>query len=96
VSVQRIDWRCSRLDHKFDRIAGSDIVYDRSELQPLDRFWREHLKPRGQVLLSDPSRPMTREFLETFRRFGWQMEETAVEVTDLRQPIRIVTMQIDA
>ena len=93
VEVGLIDWRETRLDRQFDLIVGSDIVYDRREVEPLDRFFRQHLHQAGRVILSDPSRAMTREFLEHFDRLGWHQDVSCVNLEQLRQPTRIVTMQ---
>ncbi|MCP4083026.1 MAG: hypothetical protein GY743_22600, partial [Planctomycetaceae bacterium] len=60
---------------------------------PLDRFFRQHLMLGGSVILSDPSRPMTRDFLERFQQLGWELLESAIVVEEVRQPIRIVTMK---
>ncbi len=93
VSVHRIDWHHTRLGECFEIIVGSDIVYDRAEVPALDRFFRQHLQTAGRVILSDPSRPMTREFLSTFEQLGWILQEASVVVPKVRQLIRIVTMR---
>ena len=92
--VREIDWRNTRLDQRFERIIGSDILYDRKEVLPLDRFFRLHLEEEGKVVLGDPSRPMTVEFLTHFRELGWHQRTESVEVSGARQPVRIVTMTL--
>jgi len=91
--VQLIDWHKTVLPDSYELIVGSDIVYDRIEVAPLDRFFRRHLRTDGQVLLGDPSRPMTREYLEMFRQLGWKLSEETRQVKTLRNPIRIVKMR---
>lgn len=92
AKVKLIDWHTTLLGDSFDTIVGSDIVYERREIGPLDRFFRNHLKPGGEVILSDPSRPMTREFLAMFSKLGWSMNETTLHIEPITQPIRIITM----
>lgn len=94
VTVQLIDWHKTRVDCQFDLIVGSDIVYDRAEVTPLNRFFRAHLGAGGEVLLSDPSRPMTREYLAAFQELGWQLVERTIRVADVKQPIRLVHMTL--
>lgn len=94
VEVKHIDWHATDLGQTFDTIVGSDIVYERGEVAPLDRFFRQHLMLGGSVILSDPSRPMTRDFLERFQQLGWELRESAIAVEGVRQPIRIVTMTL--
>lgn len=93
AEVKHIDWHATELEQSFDTIVGSDIVYERGEVAPLDRFFRQHLLASGSVILSDPSRPMTREFLKMFQQLGWELRESEIPVEGVRQPIRIVTMK---
>lgn len=92
--VQLIDWHQTKLDGRFELIIGSDIVYERIEVKPLDGFFRCHLVPGGKVILGDPSRPMTRDFLEAFRSLGWNQREESVHVENVKQLIRIITMTL--
>lgn len=93
--VREIDWRASRLNQRFDWIVGSDILYDRQQIEPLDRFFREHLGEGGKVLLADPSRPMTVEFLEQLQRRGWRRQTTVLASDPGRPPIRLAIMSPD-
>lgn len=93
AGVQLIDWHKTRLNRRFDIIVGADILYDRGEVEPLDRFFTDHLKPAGHVLLSDPSRPMTREYLQSFQQRGWELQEQTQKVDGARQPTRLVSMR---
>ncbi len=90
--VARVNWRADHLDEKFDLIIGSDILYDRDDLPYLDRFWREHLKAGGKVLLGEPSRAMSREFFDWLRNQPWQMEVTTMQIPDTQRPVRIVEL----
>ena len=93
VQIVRLDWRKDRLDGPFDLILGSDILYDRSDLAFLDTFWRQHLQTEGSVLLSEPTRPFTREFIQWIGERDWQMSEKGRRVPQSDRLIRLVELR---
>jgi predicted nicotinamide N-methyase len=93
VQVLRLDWRKDRLPDAFDLIVGSDILYDRDDLPYLDAFWRAHLKPQGSILLGEPTRSLTREFLAWIRDRRWQMSETTRRISQSDRPIRLIELR---
>jgi predicted nicotinamide N-methyase len=93
VQVLQLDWRTDSLGQKFDLIVGSDILYDREDLPYLDAFWRGHLGGGGSILLGDPTRLLTREFIQWIRRRGWQMEESRRHVPQSDRPIRLIELR---
>jgi predicted nicotinamide N-methyase len=93
VQVLRLNWRTDRLGRKFDLIVGSDILYDREDLPFLDAFWRDHLDTGGSILLGDPTRLLTREFIQWIGRKGWQMEESCRRVPQSDRPIRLIELR---
>ena len=95
ATISIIDWRRSRIDRAFDWIIGSDILYDRNEIEPLNGFWRAHLKMTGRVLLGDPTRPMTREFLETIESLGWNVKQSIRKCEGIVRSIRIVELKAE-
>lgn len=72
--VRRIDWQRDHLGRSFDIIACADCVYDRRDFIDLDLFWRKHLAPGGEVLISEPSRLIGKEFRETIVQRGWNLD----------------------
>ena len=94
TSVVRLDWRRDDLKRKFDFIVGSDILYDRKDIEYLDKFWRRHLADDGRVLLGDPNRPMTREYFEMLQSAGWYFERTSVRERVAGRPVRIVELRL--
>lgn len=72
--VRRIDWQRDHLRRQFDIIACADCVYDRRDFVDLDLFWRKHLAPGGEVLISEPSRLIGKEFRETIVQRGWNLD----------------------
>lgn len=87
-----LDWHKSLIEPAFDLIVGSDILYDRADIEPLDRFFRKHLAPGGRVLLGDPSRAMTSDFLAGFPPLGWTQRTSSRPHRLTRHPTRIVEM----
>jgi predicted nicotinamide N-methyase len=93
VRVLRLNWRTDDLGQKFDLIVGSDILYDREDLPYLDTFWHSHLGSDGSILLGDPTRILTREFIQWIRQRGWQMKESCRHVPQSDRPIRLIELR---
>ena len=49
VEVRRLDWRAPDLPHRYDMIAGSEVIYDRRSYPALVAFLRRALAPGGVV-----------------------------------------------
>lgn len=96
AQVIRLDWHEDRLDDSFDLIVGSDILYDREDLPSLDTFWQQHLKIEGSVLLGDPTRTMTKEFINWIRERGWDMKEASRHVPQSDRPIRLIELRLNS
>ena len=52
--LRRLNWQADSLAETFDTILGADILYERSQWDFLEPFWRAHLSPGGAVLLGEP------------------------------------------
>ena len=77
--VRRVDWQCDDLGEKFDLILGADIVYERSQWEPLEKFWRGHLQTGGAVLLGEPGRQTGEEFVEWICARGWKVAKSEID-----------------
>jgi predicted nicotinamide N-methyase len=91
--VARIDWRRDRLGEDFDLIIGADVLYDRTQWEFLDRFWQQHLRVAGQVLLGEPGRQTGEIFVKWIRSRGWLLDEFTEPVTTRPTPIRILRLR---
>jgi predicted nicotinamide N-methyase len=80
------------MDQRFDLIVGSDILYERQAIAPLDRFFRKHLAADGWVVLSDPSRRLTDAYLQQLADSGWRQTMSLIYSNETRCPTRIVEM----
>jgi predicted nicotinamide N-methyase len=63
IHFRHLDWRAPGLMGQYDAVLGADILYERSLHGPLLRVLDEALAPGGRVVLTDPERPMAREFV---------------------------------
>lgn len=92
VRTHRLDWRRGRIEDRFDLIVGADILYDKTQWQHLEPFWRGHLKPGGTVLLGEPGRQTGEMFLEWIKPWKWRVEEIKKTVPTRATPIRILRL----
>jgi len=88
VRTRCLDWRRDRLRERFDLILGSDILYERSQWDPLAAFWMEHVTAQGRVLLGEPGRAAGDLFETWIAGRGWRVRQSWQE-TPRQKPIRI-------
>jgi predicted nicotinamide N-methyase len=89
IRTHRIDWRTDRLTERFDLILGADILYERSQWDYLEPFWRAHLSPTGRILLGEPGRQTGDLFIPWITSKGWTLKEHTEPVPTRTVPIRI-------
>ena len=94
VEVTFVDWRKSDLGRKFDFIVGADIVYDRHDIPFLDQFWKQHLKPGGTILLTDPARLMTLDLMPLIQAADWNIHRQPLTTRLLSKPINVFTLRL--
>ena len=96
ATVRKIDWKQDRLDERFDLIIAADILYDRSDIAALDRFWRDHLAPAGKILHGDPNRALTVEFFEKFKKLGWGIKFEVNSIPESTKRLRLATFSLES
>lgn len=68
----RADWNDTFGDHEhFDLIIGSDVLYERSHLEPLARFIQNFAKPLCEIILVDPGRKQQGAFKREMAELGF-------------------------
>ncbi len=93
VEVLNFDWRRdAQLPLQFDMILGSDILYAREDVPYLDRFFRRHLAPGGQILLSEPCRLMTLDILPQVRALGWSVTSSSQLVEQSGEKVNLLSL----
>jgi predicted nicotinamide N-methyase len=63
VRRQQADWHSWDHAEHYDVILGADILYETEMQSALSSIFRRNLTPDGSVLLADPLRPQSLEFL---------------------------------
>jgi predicted nicotinamide N-methyase len=89
VRARRVNWQTDRLNESFDLIIGSDVLYDKTQWEFLDAFFRAHLHPKGQVLLGEPGRQTGDLFPAWIEPRGWKLHHLEQPVPTRSRPIRI-------
>jgi predicted nicotinamide N-methyase len=87
--VRQLNWQRNRLNEKFDLILGADVLYDRSQWDYLDTFFRAHLRKNGAVLLGEPGRQTGEMFPTWIEQRGWNLTHIAQKIPTRKTPIRI-------
>jgi predicted nicotinamide N-methyase len=95
VRIRRLDWRKDALPERFDLILGADILYERSDWEWLEPFWRRHLAPAGRVLLGEPGRQTGEQFLPWIADRPWQLTQHSQAVPTRIVPIRIFDLTLE-
>lgn len=94
--TRRLNWQTDRLDETFDIIFGADVLYDRSQWDHLEPFFRAHLRPGGWVLLGEPGRQTGELFPQWIASHGWNLQHFEQPVSTRPGPIRIFRASIAA
>ena len=89
VRSRRLDWRIDRLTETFDLILGADILYERSQWDFLEPFWRSHLALGGAVVLGEPGRQTGDLFMDWIGSRGWELRLFEEKLPTRERPIRI-------
>ncbi len=92
VRTRQLDWRVDALHEEFDMIIGADILYERSQWEYLEPFWRKHLAPGGSILLGEPGRQSGDLFVPWIQERGWALEITSHPVATRTVPIRLLRL----
>lgn len=63
VSYKVLDWRIPDGVVPVDVLIASDVAYENRAFEPLIHAFKVLVKPGGKILLSEPGRPHTRQWL---------------------------------
>lgn len=87
--TRRVNWQTDRLGETFDLIIGSDVLYDKTQWEYLEPFFRAHLRENGTVLLGEPGRQTGELFPTWIEARGWAIDTVLQRVATQERPIRI-------
>jgi len=66
----------------FDLIIGSDILYEPKHVRHLAGFLDRHVEASGEVVIVDPDRGQSREFVMDMEGYGFNTEISQPEFID--------------
>lgn len=69
---------------KFDLVIGSDILYEPKHVNHLAGFLNRHLTDQGEVIIVDPNRGQSGEFIKDMEAFAFQTQISKAEFVDER------------
>lgn len=96
VVIRRLKWHADPLPiASFPIIIGSDLVYDPSLFELLERCARLHLATGGRLILSEPHRHTGDRFSSWIVAAGWSTREHDIDLLDQRIPIRVFECWLD-
>jgi len=93
VSCKALNWQTDSLAERFDLIIGADVLYERSQWECLEPFFRAHLKEDGLILLGEPGRQTGDDFGDWIRDKGWQLTVVEEKVVTRERPIRLFELR---
>ncbi len=89
VRTRRLNWQTDQLEERFHLILGADILYERAQWEYLEKFWRAHLAPGGQILLGEPGRQTGDLWMQWAQGGGWKIQRYEEPVVTRPKPIRL-------
>jgi predicted nicotinamide N-methyase len=95
VTAEVLDWHRDTLDDKFSVILGADIVYEQRNWLALDRFFKRHLLPGGQVILTEPGRETGHSVQDFLRSHGWSLKASGLASLDNGRTLRLLNASIN-
>ncbi len=93
--TRRLNWQTDHLTEKFEVIIGADILYERTQWNYLEPFWRQHLTEGGTVILGEPGRPTGDAFIGWIADRGWKIEVFDQPVKTREKPVRIFELRLN-
>jgi predicted nicotinamide N-methyase len=86
-----VDWTDWNDDKRYDWIIGSDILYAEEVHAHLRKIFEINLAPNGRILLSDPFRQPSINFLESLELDGWTitMSKWNIGEASAKRPIGV-------
>ena len=91
-----LNWHAGQDVGAFDLVLAADVMYEERSTRSLARLLPGLLKPGGEALFADPGRryePLFRELMQA-NGFGFQTEETTVEVAGLERDVTVLVHRI--
>ena len=68
LNIQELDWNHPHLSGQFDYIVASEVSYREEDIQPLMMFFKNSLKPDGEVILAGKMRKLSKDFYKALEQ----------------------------
>jgi predicted nicotinamide N-methyase len=94
TQVRKLNWQRDRLHESFDLIIGADVLYDRSQWDHLEPFFRAHCSQDGSVLLGEPGRQTGDLFPDWIVNRGWAVELFEQRLHSRSRVIRLFQLSV--
>jgi len=88
-NFQFLDWREPKLDHSFERIVASDVLYEKRFFQPILELFNRYLTSNGKIILAEPNRNIAIPFFTRLKEFGYHYTVFFEEVKQDKQTILV-------
>ncbi|HWI55164.1 MAG TPA: methyltransferase domain-containing protein [Desulfobacteria bacterium] len=89
ISYLLADWRSFPIKERFDRIIGSDILYEPKLHSCLERIFEDNLKPGGKVVIADPGREDAKKFIKRLSQERFSLETVTRETYDCGHTVTV-------
>ncbi len=70
ANASLLDWRNATPEFAADVVLASDVAYEKRAFEPLMEAFRVLVRPRGKLILSEPSRAWSQEFVQRLKTLG--------------------------
>jgi predicted nicotinamide N-methyase len=96
INFKTFDWRKAEAYEKFDVLLASDVAYERSQFEHLQKAFVHLVKPNGLVLLSEPNRYIAEPFFAQLAASGYTLKKSSydIEVKDLKSNVSVYEIRI--
>ncbi len=75
IDFAMVDWRDCHLNGAYDFIIGSDILYEPTLHLYLQSVLERKIKPGGKLIIADPGRKYSDDFILTLEERGWELSD---------------------
>lgn len=93
-ALTRLDWRNPTLNRKFEIILAADVAYEKRLFWPLIDTFQQLLAPGGEILLSEPDRPIAAGFFKMLKENGFECQKFSEPIEYNRNEIAVSVYRI--
>ena len=80
VIFKKMDWRTPDPSVSADLLLASDVAYEQRAFEPLLKAFKTLLKPNGTILITEPNRPISKDFFLSLNTEGYVVKHQQVGI----------------